>query len=78
MNENNIERYVVTVEFEVFADNTANAVRQYFIDKERFLTVRGVKQESDPNADPSIFQHEQSFYDGDGEPALTEDFRPAA
>jgi len=72
------DRYIVTVEFEVFADSTSNAVRQYFIGKDRFLTVRGVKQESDPNADPSIYQHEQSFYDGDGEPAVTADFRPAA
>jgi len=72
------ERYVVTVEYEVFADNTSNAVRQFFIGKDRFLTVRGVKQQSDPNADPSVFQHEQSFYDGDGEPTFLLDSEATA
>lgn len=62
------ERYVVTVEYEVFADNRSNAVRQFFLDKDRFLTVRDVRQQDDPNANPSIYQHEHAYYNEDGEP----------
>jgi hypothetical protein len=39
-----IKSYLVTVEFEVLADNVANAVRQFSIDKGRFVTIRGVKE----------------------------------
>lgn len=62
------DRYIVTVEYEVFADSRSNAVRQFFIDNERFLTVRNaVKAESqDPN--PEVYQQEQTFYDEDGAP----------
>jgi hypothetical protein len=62
------ERYVVTVEYEVFADNRANAVRQFFIDKERFLTVRNAVRQDDPRPNSRTYQHEQTFYDEDGAP----------
>lgn len=61
-------RYIVTVEYEVFADSRSNAVRQYFIDNERFLTVRNAVKAERQDPDPAVFQHEQSFYDEDGEP----------
>jgi hypothetical protein len=62
------DRYIVTVEYEVFADSRANAVRQYFIDNERFLTVRNAVKQDDPAPNPSVYQHEQTFYDEDGAP----------
>lgn len=70
------DRYIVTVEYEVFADSRSNAVRQFFIDNDRFLTVRNAQLAKKPEADPRVYQHEQSYYDEGGEPfefALPED-----
>jgi hypothetical protein len=63
-----IDRYIVTVEYEVFADSESNAVRQYFIDKERFLTVRNAKKMETTKPEINRYRHEQDFYDEDGEP----------
>lgn len=61
-------RYIVTVEFEVFADSPSNAVRQYFIGKDRFLTVKNVKKMEDTEPNTERYLHEQDFYDEAGDP----------
>lgn len=63
-----IDRYIVTVEYEVFADSESNAVRQYFIDNERFLTVRSARKMETTKPEIDRYRHQQDFYDEAGEP----------
>lgn len=63
-----IDRYIVTVEYEVFADSESNAVRQYFIDNERFLTVKGARKMETTKPEVGRYRHQQDYYDEDLNP----------
>lgn len=66
--ENENGRYIVTVEYEVFANSREDAVSRYLIASDRYLAVRKVTKSDDNSPNPSVYQHEQTFYDDDGAP----------
>jgi hypothetical protein len=67
-------RYIVTVEYEVFADSRENAVLKHLTDFDRFCSVRAVVKQHSDEPNRNVYQHEQSYYI-DGEPDVKEAMR---
>jgi hypothetical protein len=61
-------RYIVTVEYEVYANSTEDAVNRYLIATDRYLVVRKVKRVDADTPNPSLYKHEHTYYDEDGLP----------
>jgi hypothetical protein len=62
------KKYIVTVEFEVFAASRQAAVTGFLYDNERYMRIASVERAATDRTQPSVYQHEQSFYDDDGVP----------
>ena len=61
-------RYIVTVEYEVYANSREDAVKRYLINNDRYLVVRKVKMVDADTPSPQFYKHEHTYYDEDGLP----------